>query len=300
MSVLDLVQQLRARRRATIRSLGSVRDDLLEAHVGPDRPTDVRAAILALAQEDDRRVAFVGATLAALGWQPSESQRILPSLAQTRARLRAALVGLTDEEVDSHPAPAEWAVRETVRHLMNNEARFVDDSAYAVDRLRAADDLPLHRPGEPSGPGSLGPELPGGLEDVVDPLEGVRDRLVAHAAELTDEGLAAPMPWAGLTVDVRFMLHRRATHERQHTVQIFKILRAIGHKPSEVQMLLGEAEIARGALEGIVLGLPDELVKRVPARGRPSVRDLLTQAGEDEAARVAAILRALGWADPRS
>jgi hypothetical protein len=254
----------------------------------------VRAAILALAQEDDRRVALAGARLATLGWQPSAAQRILPSLAHTRGRLRAALVGLTDEQLDSRPSPAEWAVRETVRHLMNNEARFVDDSAYAVERLRAGENLPLHRPGEPAGPGSLGPELPGGLEDVIDAVEGVRDRLVAHAAELTDEGLAAPMPWAGLTVDVRFMLHRRATHERQHTMQIFKILRGIGHQQSEVQMLLGEAEIARGTLEGLVPGLTDELVERAPAPDRPSVRDLIGQAGDDEAARVAAILAALG------
>lgn len=294
MTVLDAVQRLRATRRANIRSLVSLRDDQLEAHVGPDRPTDVRAAILALAQEDDRRVALAGATLAALGWQPSTAQRILPTLAHTRGRLRAALVSLSDEQLDSRPSPAEWAIRETLRHLMNNEARFVEDSAYAVDRLRAADGLPLHRPAEPAGPGSLGPELPGGLEDVIDALAGVRDRLVAYAAELADEELAAAMPWAGLTVDVRFMLHRRATHERQHTVQIFKILRRIGHQPSEVHMLLGEVEIARGALEAIVLGLPDEIGERAPAHDRPSVRDLIAQAGDDEAARVAAILEALG------
>jgi uncharacterized damage-inducible protein DinB len=294
MDVFDLVQQLRAQRRATLRSLVAVRDDQLETHVGPDRPTDVRAAILALAQEDDRRVALAGAILDALGRQPSPAQQILPTLAHTRGRLRAALVGLSDEQLDSRPSAAEWAVRDTVRHLMNNEARFVDDSAYAVDRLAGADDLPLNRPGEPAGPGSLGPELPGGLEVVLDALEEVRDRLVAYAAGLTDEGLAAAMPWAGLTVDVRFMLHRRATHERQHTVQIFKILRAIGYQQNEVQMLLGEAEIARGALEGMVLGLTDEVVGRTPGQDRPSVRELLTQAGEDEAARAAAILKALG------
>ena len=293
MTVLEALQHLRVDRRETLARLGDLSDEHLERHVGPDRPTDVRAAILALAQEDDRRCVVLDGVLAALDWQPSEAQRMLPTLCATRARLRAMLVGIRDIDLDVHPDPSEWAIRETLRHLMGNEARFVEDSKYATDRLRAGYALPLQAPGEATGPGSLGPELPGGVEVVLDSLERIRDRLLKGARSLTLEGLAAPMPWAGLTVDVRFMLHRRATHERQHSVQILKILRGMGRRQSEVQMLLAEANIARGALESRVVGLPDDLLDRAPGADRPSVREILSQASADEAAHVAAILGAV-------
>ena len=199
----------------------------------------------------------------------------------------------SDAQVDEVPAPGEWGVRQTLRHLMNNENRFIADAAYAVERLRSADDLPLHRPGEPSGPGELGPEAPGGVADVVDALEETRDRLVASATILTAEELAAEMPVAGMTVDVRYVLHRRATHERQHTVQIYKILRGIGCHQTEAKMLLGEAEIARGALEGAVAGMPDALADQAPGGGLPTVRQLLDQARAEEASASAAVVHAL-------
>ena len=51
---------------------------------------------------------------AALAWRPTEAQRMLASLAHTRAQLRAALFGLADEQLDQQPAPGEWSVREAL------------------------------------------------------------------------------------------------------------------------------------------------------------------------------------------
>ena len=135
--------------------------------------------------------------------------------------------------------------------------------------------------------------MPGGLEDVLQAVEAVRDEVVAATAAFSADELAAPTTWAGLQVDVRFMLHRRATHERQHTVQVYKTLRAIGCQQSEAEMLLAQAEIARGALEAMVLGIPDQFVDRRPGRGLPSIEQLLTEARAEEDAKVEAILSAL-------
>lgn len=292
-SVLEHLRQLRWQRRQTIRALQAIGEAQLTAHVGPHRSAYVRATLLSLAQDDDRRRVSVGAILAALRWRPPEAARILASVALTRGHVRAALVGLTDEQVDRPAGPSEWAVRQALQHVMNNENRFIGDATYAVERLRNTESLPLERPGEPRGPGTLGPEIPGVLEDLLGAVEQVRDELVATTASYTDEELAAPMLWAGTTVDVRFMLHRRATHEREHTAQISKTLRAIGRHPSEAEMILGQAEIARAALEGTLLGLSDDVIARAPGDALPTVAQLLSEARAEEEAKVSAILGAL-------
>lgn len=291
--VLQLLQQLRMQRRLTVQALGSLSEDQLTVRVGLDRPADVRSALLGLAQEDDRRCAALGPIFAALLWQRTESQRIFAGLGLARGHVRAALIGLTDDQLDQPPAPAEWGVRQALQHVMNNERRFVRDARDALERLHRGQPFLLPGPEDRPAPGALGPAVPGGLEDVLLALEDVRDQVVAGVAGLTAEELAAPMFGAGLSVDIRFMLHRRATHERQHTVQIYKTLHAIGCHQSEAQMLLGETEIPRGLLEGMVLGLPDQLVSRNPGNGLPSVEQLLSEARAEEERTVAAILSAM-------
>jgi DinB superfamily len=291
--MLDLLQSLRAQRRATVLALRSVREDQLTTNVGPRRSDDVRATLLSLAQDDDQRCATLGEIFAAIGWHPSDAQRILRSLAQTRGQLRAGLVGLTDALLDHPPAPGEWSVRQALQHLMNNERRFVLDMAYAIERLYGAE-LPLERPDEHRGAGTLGPELPGPVEEVFRTAEEVRDEVVSAATPLGEAELAAATPWAGQEVDIRFMLHRRSTHERQHMVQMLKTLQAIGHAPSEAEMLLGQAEVARGALEGMILGIPDDLSDRIPVARLASIEPLLEEAAADEASKVRAIRGAIG------
>jgi hypothetical protein len=290
---LDLLRELRAQRRATIRALSSLPDDKLTISLGAQRAGDVRATILSLGQDDDRRCVELGEIFSDVGWRPSEAQRILASLALTRGQLRARLVGVTDQMLDQVPEPGEWAVRQALQHVVNNERRFVADTPYAVERLRSQPSLPLERPGEARGPGTLGQELPGGIEGVLRILEEVRDQLVLAVAGLGREELAAATPWGSREVDVRLMLHRRATHEREHTVQISKILQAVSPRLTEGQMLLSSAEVARGILEGLVVGITDELPDHVSGGWLDAIKETLRDATANESANVEAIRVAL-------
>jgi hypothetical protein len=175
---------------------------------------------------------------------------------------------------------------------MNNERRFVADAAAALAQLRGTPVAATEAPQDDRRPGALGPEAPGGLEEVLQLAEHVREDVVAVMAACTTPDLAAPLVWAGQQVDIRFMLHRRATHERQHTVQIRKVLQAIWFAQSEAQLILAEAEIARGAMEGLVLGLPGPLLDPHPGSGLPIIGELLLDAASEEEARVSAILKA--------
>lgn len=292
-AVAERLRELRAVRRRTMRALAGLNEHQLGAHVGPARNANVRFVVLSLAQDDDRRRVDLGATLGALDRQPSDAQRNLASLALTRGVLRAATVGLTDEEFARPAGPEEWSVRQAIEHVMNNEQQFLADAVYAVERLHGDLDLPAQRPGEGRGPGQLPPPIPGGLEAVLDRLEAVRDEVIATIEPFTAEELAAPTAWAGNPTDVRFMLERRAGHEREHTAQIWKTLQAIGRAPSEAEMILGQAEIARGALEGLLMGVPDAIFSSQPSGQLMSVEQLLVEAEAQEEARVASVLRAL-------
>jgi hypothetical protein len=71
-------------------------------------------------------------------------------------------------------------------------------------------------------------------------------------------------------------------------------VRAIGHAQTEAQLILGQAEVARGAVEGLLLGLPDDRAAQSPGSGRPSVQEILDQGVREEGEAATAILRAVG------
>jgi hypothetical protein len=276
-----------------VRALRDLREEQLTLHVGPERPTDVRAALLLLAHDDDQRGVTVCRILAALGWQPTEAHLIVATMARTRGELRALLVPVDDPTLEQIPARGEWAVRQALLHLMNNEERLVEDIGYAVMRHHSGQQHAVHHPSGNRAAGTVGPDVAGGLDAVLDRLERVRDALVASAASLSEEELSAPTVWAGSPVDLRYMLYRRASHERQHGVQIAKTLHTIGGVPTEAARLLGEAEIARGTLEAMVLAIPDAVAQRDPGNGLPSIAQLLADAANGEAARCEAIAAAV-------
>ncbi len=291
-AALELMAKMRAVRRAGAAPLRSLTEDQLATHVGPDRSDDVRAVLLRLASGDDRRCVVLADVFAVLGWRPTEAQRILAHLAHTRAQLRAALLGLSDGLLDAEPAPGEWSVRQALRHIVNNERRFALDAAYALERLRGGGSLPVERADEGRGPGTLGPDLPGTLGDVIGTLDAVREDVVGTTVGLNDDGLAAPTTWGGREVNIGFMLYRRAMHERQHLVQIRKTLQRIGFQRTEVLLLLGQAAIARGQLEGMLVGVPDEVLGREPSADLPSIEGLQTEAMTEEKSQLDAMLKA--------
>lgn len=292
-AISERVRDLRSARRHTVQVLSSLRAEQLLVHVGPARNANVRATLLSLAQDDDQRRITLEGVLAGLGWRSNQARRIVRSLALTRAQVRAAIVGLSDEEFDKPAGPGEWAVRQALEHVMNNERQFHVDAEWAISRLHSSEELPLQKPGDRQGSGALPAPIPGGLEMVLEALEEVRDQTAALVARLTDEDLAAPAVWVGAPVDVRFLALRRAAHEREHVVQIHKTMRAIGRAHSEAELILAQAEVARGAVEGVFLGVPDELLGQEPGNDLPSVERLLREARDQEEAKVAAILKAV-------
>jgi len=71
-------------------------------------------------------VVQVQKTRLALGAHPTEAQMILAQTIQARAALAAAIVGMTDEEIDRKPAPDQWSVSEIVEHVLRYDPVLIE------------------------------------------------------------------------------------------------------------------------------------------------------------------------------
>ena len=87
--------------------------------------------------------------------------------------------------------------------------------------------------------------------------------------------MLAPVQMRDRQVTVRFMFYRLIGHEVEHTVQMVKTLNGIGKFQTEAQLILSRLQSARGELEGLLLGLEDGDLDRVPAEGEWSPREVL-------------------------
>jgi DinB superfamily len=281
---------LRASRHQTILALAGLSEAELALPVPfRDRSADVRYLLLRLADADEERRPYLPDSLHLLGWRQLDPARILGGRLGV---VRSLLVGVPDDVYGRKPSPADWSVGQMLEHMRIVEERYRIQTEYAVERL-SAPDLPIRVPDDrlPSIPPEPIPAPT--LDESLSRLESVAADIDTRLSGLGAYALVARTIWAGWSVDVRFRLHRFGAHSRQHAVQVAKTLQAVGWHQSEAQMILGQAEAARAALEGALLGLPDELVDR-RASGLPSVGDLLDQALSDEENTRVSVGEALG------
>jgi len=75
--------------------------------------------------------------------EPSESQlkQFISDIGQTPARLRAALAGLTEEQIETPYRPGGWTVRQVVHHIPESHM-----NAYVRMKLALTEDNPTIKP----------------------------------------------------------------------------------------------------------------------------------------------------------
>jgi len=209
------------------------------------RPLDVRYALYRALEEAQE--AHVRATA-----EPHpESRRILALAQRAFGDLRGLLVGLPPDMLASAPRPGDWSVREIVAHMLLVEQRYALHTLYAVER---SDAEPVRLPDArlpPLAPGDDGGAVDARLARLGAERAETNRRLGDVAAAMT-----RPTVWAGYDVDVRFRLHRFASHLAEHTVQCEKTLAALGWRPTEGRRIVRRLTAALGEVEG--LGAPAE------------------------------------------
>jgi hypothetical protein len=117
---------------------------------------------------------------------------------------------------------------------------------------------------------------------MVEKLRESRARIQDEMAQLSNEQMTLPVPGRQTPANVRFMYYRIIAHQVEHTVHLIQTLAGLGVHQTEAQLILNNLQVARGKLEGLLIGLTDEDLEREPADGEWSPKQVLEHIVETE------------------
>lgn len=223
----------------------------------PTARADVRYALYGALEEEQR-----AATTAPVA--EAESARILELAQIAFGRLRGVLAGIDDgllDREDRESAAGEWSVRRTLAHTIGVERSYRANTEFALAR---GDGDPLSLPSDPEVPvrtatGEYRRPRPdpadtaGGVLDIVAAFARQRAETDASLSALTEVQLRRPSQWGAVddpaVIDVRFRLHRFASHIVEHTVQCEKAIESFGITLNDARAIVRAIGAARGAHE---------------------------------------------------
>ena len=121
-----------------------------------------------------------------------------------------------------------------------------------------------------------------GLAEMLEQMREQRRRTNKRLEEVTEEQMLAPAIYGERDVNARFYFYRLIAHEVEHTVHLAKTLHALGIAQGEAGLILKSLQTARGELEGMLVGLTDEDLDKVPSEGEWPARRVLEHILEAE------------------
>ncbi|MHB8508100.1 MAG: DinB family protein [Candidatus Dormibacteria bacterium] len=215
------------------------------------------------------------AEMAQLGVVDSSRPWSEPAIAAAQADralgdLLGLLAGQDDELLDVDHTPGQWSLREVLGHMLKSELSFASNTRWALGR---GESDPVRIPEELRAAESHA-SVEGTVTDLMERLSAARRASDVEVERLQPPQLELPTVWADHAVDVRFRLHRFASHLIEHTIQVEKVLAALRHNPGEARQVVRAIWAARGAhqrrSEAADLGrLDSQLADRLPRTYRP-------------------------------
>lgn len=175
----------------------------------------------------------------------AEPERILTIAQAAFGDLRGLLLAVPTALLDRAPAKGEWSIRETMAHIIDIERSYRANTLHGAVRK---DGDPLTVPPEKS-PQPDPADTEGDALAMVAAMARRRMDTDAALAGLTPAQLARPSEWGDTEIDVRFRLHRFASHIVEHTQQVEKTLRALGQAETDAQAVVRRISILRGRHE---------------------------------------------------
>jgi hypothetical protein len=146
----------------------------------------------------------------------AERQEAIENIAATPSRLRAALLGLTEEQLDTPYRPGGWTVRQVVHHIPDSHM-----NSYVRFKLALTEDNPTIRTYEQGRWAELADSRVTPIEVSLTLLETLHDRWVRLLRSLDPEDFARPLthPENGpMTIDSLLVLYD--WHGRHHVAHI--------------------------------------------------------------------------------
>lgn len=153
-----------------------------------------------------------------------ERKRCRDVIASTPGRMREAVAGLTDEQLDTPYRPDGWTVRQVVHHVPDSHL-----NAYVRMKLGVTEDRPVIKPYDQD----LWSELPdgrsGSIDVSLDLLESLHVRWVRFIDALSESDYSREIThpeWGEITID--FCLAQYAWHSRHHVAHITSLRKREG------------------------------------------------------------------------
>jgi len=187
--------------------------------------------------------------VAALPPDGDETSRILTLAQIAFGRLRGLLAAVDDDLLDRAPAEGAWSLRAALAHTIGVERSYRANTQHALVR---SDDEPLTLPAE-RRPQPDPADTSGGVLDILAAFAARRAETDAALAGLDAQQLVRPSQWGPYEVphriDVRFRLHRFASHIVEHTVQCEKAIETFGITLNDPRAVVRAIGATRGAHE---------------------------------------------------
>lgn len=155
---------------------------------------------------------------------PEKRQQAIAAIRETPARLRAAVTGLTSDQIETPYRDGGWTVRQVVHHVPESHM-----NAFVRFKLALTEDKPTIKPYEEDLWVKL-PDIPRvPIETSLTLLDALHQRWIAILESMTAAQFSRPLihPQHG-EVQLDWMLQLYAWHGRHHTAHVTALRSAKG------------------------------------------------------------------------
>jgi uncharacterized damage-inducible protein DinB len=155
---------------------------------------------------------------------PELRNTYISQIEETPLRLRAAVAGLTDEQVETPYRPGGWTVRQVVHHLPDSHL-----NSYMRFKLAATEDQPMIRTYHEDRWADLSDARTAPLDVSLDLLDTLHRRWVLFLRSLTEQDLQRSFQhpdWGNVSLDKAIAMY--AWHGRHHVAHITSLRDRMG------------------------------------------------------------------------
>lgn len=154
----------------------------------------------------------------------AERNRLISQIAETPARLREAVKGLTAEQLDTPYRPGGWTVRQVVHHLPDSHL-----NSYIRFKLALTEDNPTIKPYDEAAWAKLADTQNTPMETSLVMLEALHERWVNLMRSMTPSDFARPLKHPELgDLNLDRMVGTYAWHGRHHVAHITSLRQRMG------------------------------------------------------------------------
>ena len=123
--ITKMMTEIRHLREETLAALSEMEETEFGIATQMERWTEIRRVLLRFGDHMREHANQINGARAAIKRDPTMPQRILAESEIAWGLLLAAMVGLSDGDLDQKPPDSSWSIRETLEHIANTERRYL-------------------------------------------------------------------------------------------------------------------------------------------------------------------------------